>query len=287
MKSMTGYGYGQYKGDDYSIEVEVKSYNNRFLEISHMLNPLLSSYECYIDSKIKEVASRGHLDVSIRLKVVKNNASLVLDETLLSEYINIYSKIAEKTGTIPSFADYSRLDNIICNNKNTDQEVFRVGLESAFSDAMELLLASKLSDGDGTKKDLVRLGNNFVSSLSFIEERSDMLESHFKDVLFAKYEELTGEKGKDDPRFLAEVAALLVKYSINEEISRLKSHLKEYFRLLDSNEPVGKQLDFLCQEMNRECNTIASKSQLAEINLQVVKMKDNLENIREQIRNIE
>ena len=95
------------------------------------------------------------------------------------------------------------------------------------------------------------------------------------------------EKGKDDPRFLSEVAALLVKYSINEECSRLKVHLSEYDKLLESNESVGKKLDFLCQEMNREINTTASKSQMVEINLEVVKMKDALEDIREQARNIE
>lgn len=287
MKSMTGYGYGQYKGDDYSVEVEIKSYNNRYLDISHNINPFLSSFEGYIDNEIKKVANRGHLDVSVRLKVLKSLSRLNVDQTLLSEYEKAFSLISESTGLNPTFSDYSRLDGVIVVDKNSDQSVYQAGVEKALSDCLELFNASKIADGKGTESDLRRLGENFKDSVDYIESKSSELEEFFKTTLFSKYEELTGEKGKDDPRFMTEVAALLVKYSINEEISRLGTHIKEYFRLLDEDEPVGKRLDFLAQEMNRECNTIASKSQLVDINMQVVILKDNLENIREQIRNIE
>jgi uncharacterized protein (TIGR00255 family) len=98
---------------------------------------------------------------------------------------------------------------------------------------------------------------------------------------------MLGDQNYDENRILSEVAVMLVKYSVSEEIKRLAIHLKEYFSLLEEREPVGKRLDFLCQEMNREINTIGSKSQMVELNIQVVKMKDGLENIREQVRNIE
>ena len=150
-----------------------------------------------------------------------------------------------------------------------------------------MLSVSKERDGRGTKEDLKRLGEKFRSSLAVVLGKKEEMEEYFKSVLLEKYEELLGEKGKDDPRFLSEVAALLVKYSINEECSRLKVHLDEYDRLLESEEPVGKRLDFLCQEMNREINTTASKGQMVEVNREVVKMKDVLEDIREQARNIE
>ena len=120
---------------------------------------------------------------------------------------------------------------------------------------------------------------------TFIQELKE-LEEHYRKLLTEKYEALTGEKG-NSPDFMQELGALLVRYSINEEISRLNVHIAEYRRLLTLSEPVGKRLDFLCQEMQRECNTIASKSQLVEINLAVVSMKDNIEDIREQLRNIE
>lgn len=288
MRSMTGYGHSVYRSEDYTLELEIKSYNNRYLDISHSINPLLSSFENYIDERIKSVAKRGHLDVSLRLKVLKSTAELSLDSALLAKYIDIYKSIAKEAGLPgPTLSDFASIDGLISSEKNTDQSIYKEGVDAVLDEALKMLSLSKDRDGEGTEKDLMRLGENFKEALAGVETKEKELEEHFENVLMQKYEELLAKPGKDDPRFLAEVAALLVKYSINEEVSRLGVHVKEYFRLLSLSEPVGKQLDFLCQEMNRECNTIASKSQLVDINLLVVKMKDNLENIREQIRNIE
>lgn len=287
VKSMTGYGHGIYGNDDYTVEIEIKSYNNRFLDISYSINPLISSFEGFIDKEIRKIAARGHLDVSVRMKVLQSNTRLLLDESLLKEYSAIYSRIAAETGVKPTFSDYSAIDELIVSERNTDQSIYQEGIEKALSEALLMLKESKDRDGEGTRCDLIRLGKNFSDAVDTVSSKADELEIYLKEVLLRKFQELLGEVGEDNPRFLAEVASLLVKYSINEELSRLKVHIAEYNRLMDETSPVGKQLDFLCQEMNRECNTIASKSQLADINLQVVKMKDNLENIREQIRNIE
>lgn len=288
MRSMTGYGHSIYRNENYTVELEIKSYNNRYLDISHSINPLLSSFESYIDERIKKVAKRGHLDVSLRLKVLKSDAKLILDDELLKKYLALYETIAKEAKVSgPTLSDLASIDGIISSERNTDQSIYKEGVDSVLAEALDMLSASKERDGKGTQKDLVKLGEGFKEALAGVEAKEKELESHFKSILNDKYEELLGTSGKDDPRFLSEVAALLVKYSINEEVSRLGVHVKEYFRLLSLEEPVGKQLDFLCQEMNRECNTIASKSQLVDINLLVVRMKDNLENIREQIRNIE
>ena len=288
MRSMTGYGHSVYRDEKYTIELEIKSYNNRFLDISHSINPQLSSFENYVDERVKKVARRGHLDISLRLKVLKNEALLSLDEELLRAYIKIYSQISKEAGiNPPSVSDFASVENLIFSERCNDQSIYKSGVDYVLDEALAMLSASKERDGKGTEEDLRKLGESFEHALLEVSRREKELEEHFKSVLLSKYEELVGDPGKDDPRFLSEVASLLVKYSINEETSRLRTHVKEYFRLLSEREPVGKQLDFLCQEMNRECNTIASKSQLVEINLLVVKMKDNLENIREQIRNIE
>lgn len=288
MKSMTGYGHSIYRNENYTIELEIKSYNNRYLDISHSINPFLSSFENYIDEKIKLIAKRGHLDVSLRLKVLRSDSNLTLDEELFKKYLSIYEKIAKEANLPgPSLSDFASIDGLISSEKNTDQSIYKEGVDAVLDEALAMLASSKERDGKGTHADLLKLGESFKEALSGVEAREKELEDHFKSILSQKYEELLGVSGKDDPRFLSEVAALLVKYSINEEVSRLSVHMKEYFRLLSLEEPVGKQLDFLCQEMNRECNTIASKSQLVDINLLVVRMKDNLENIREQIRNIE
>ena len=288
MKSMTGYGHSIYKSSDYILEVEIKSYNNRYLDISHTINPLLSSYETYVDEEIKKTVSRGHLDVSLKLKTLSMPSELVLDENLLMQYKNSIERISTLTGAaLPDAGFYTTLEGVISNTRTVDQDFYKEGVESATREALAMLDENKKREGEGTKKDLEKLGAKFKASLEIILSKKDEMEEYFKKILLEKYEELLGEKGKDDPRFLSEVAALLVKYSINEECSRLKVHLSEYDKLLESDESVGKKLDFLCQEMNREINTTASKSQMVEINLEVVKMKDALEDIREQARNIE
>ena len=288
MKSMTGYGHSIYKSSDYILEVEIKSYNNRYLDISHTINPLLSSYETYVDDEIKKTVSRGHLDVSLKLKTLSMPSELVLDENLLTQYKNSIERISTLTGAaLPDAGFYTTLEGVISNTRTVDQDYYKEGVESATREALAMLDENKKIEGEGTKKDLEKLGAKFKASLEIILSKKDEMEEYFKKILLEKYEELLGEKGKDDPRFLSEVAALLVKYSINEECSRLKVHLSEYDKLLESDESVGKKLDFLCQEMNREINTTASKSQMVEINLEVVKMKDALEDIREQARNIE
>ena len=288
MKSMTGYGHSIDKSSDYILEVEIKSYNNRYLDISHTINPLLSSYETYVDDEIKKTVSRGHLDVSLKLRTLSMPSELVLDENLLTQYKNSIERISSLTGAaLPDAGFYTTLEGVISNTRTVDQDYYKEGVESATREALAMLDENKKREGEGTKKDLEKLGAKFKASLEIILSKKDEMEEYFKKILLEKYEELLGEKGKDDPRFLSEVAALLVKYSINEECSRLKVHLSEYDKLLESDESVGKKLDFLCQEMNREINTTASKSQMVEINLEVVKMKDALEDIREQARNIE
>ena len=288
MLSMTGYGNGEYRNSDYVILVEIKSYNNRYLDISHSISPSLLSYEEYIDSEIKKVCKRGHIDVSVFLKTIKTQSHISLDEGLVEEYMKAFTRIGEITGgDKPSVIDYATMEGVLLPIDDVDSSVYSDGVSFALKSALEKLRKAKEREGEGTKADLERLGSLFSSSLSVILEKRDELEGYFKRILLEKYEELLGEKGKDDPRFLSEVAALLVKYSINEEGQRLKVHLRRYYELIESNESVGKELDFLCQEMNREINTIASKSQMAEINLSVVKMKDALEDIREQVRNIE
>ena len=288
MKSMTGYGHSIYKSSDYILEVEIKSYNNRYLDISHTINQLLSSYETYVDDEIKKTVSRGHLDVSLKLKTLSMPSELVLDENLLTQYKNSIERISTLTGAaLPDAGFYTTLEGVISNTRTVDQDYYKEGVESATREALAMLDENKKREGEGTKKDLEKLGAKFKASLEIILSKKDEMEEYFKKILLEKYEELLGEKGTDDPRFLSEVAALLVKYSINEECSRLKVHLSEYDKLLESDESVGKKLDFLCQEMNREINTTASKSQMVEINLEVVKMKDALEDIREQARNIE
>lgn len=287
LRSMTGYGYGAVKDDDYLLEVEIKSYNNRYLEIQHNISYTLSCFESYIDSEIKKVARRGHIELSVRLKVLEASVSVNVDRSTLSEYRRAFSKIEEETGLRPSFSDYMNADGVITLVKNDDSNLYKEALEKALSDALGMLSSAKEREGRGTYEDLLRLGKEFKSSVDMINGKSREIEQYFRLLFSNRYSELLSDKEIDEERLTQEVTLMMVKYSINEEIKRLYVHLDEYFKLLESTEAVGKRLDFLSQEMNRETNTIASKSSMAEISSMTVIMKDSIENIREQVRNIE
>lgn len=286
MRSMTGYGHGVWRSEDYIVECDIKSYNNRYLDIVKNMTAQLSSYESYVDSEVGKVARRGHVEVSLRLKALSSDVSLIIDRGLLDAYSSAFREIEAVSGCSGRLSDLLAVDGILTADRNSSADRYREGVESALGDALRMISSEKDREGEGTKRDLEKLGNEFASSLAAIEKRSGDLEAHYRKLLEEKYLALTGEKaGSSD--FMAELGAILVRYSINEEVSRLGVHIAEYRKLLESADPCGKRLDFLCQEMQRECNTIASKSQLADINLLVVRMKDNIENIREQIRNIE
>lgn len=287
MKSMTGYGYGIYKDDSYVLEVELKSYNNRYLEIQHNISYALSPFESYIDSEIKKVARRGHIDLNVRLKVLEGKVDVSVDKGVLAEYQKAYSEISEMTGLFPSFSDYLDADGVLNLIRSDDAELYKVGLDSALSEALIMLKDAKEREGRGTKEDLLRLGTDFKRAVDFIDGKSAEIEDYFRTLFSTRYNELRQDKEIDEDRLTQEVTLMMVKYSINEEIKRLSVHLKEYFNLLESDDVVGKRLDFLAQEMNRETNTIASKSSMAEISSMTVIMKDSIENIREQMRNIE
>ena len=286
---MTGYGYRSVSRDDYQIEIEIKGYNNRYLEIASYINSSLSSYEGYITSQVKKVARRGKIELSVKLKVFESEAEVHLDEALFRQYLAAFRR-AEEISSLHFDVDASallRIEDLFSTSCQKNAEVYKDALDEALEGALHDFSLSRSREGEETKKDLYRLGRSFEEANDRIGRSVIEYEDYFRKLLIEKYEELDLSSRYDETKLLQEIGALLVKYSINEEQNRLKTHIKEYFKLLESSEPVGKKLDFLCQEMNREVNTTASKSQNVSITLETVQMKDDLENIREQIRNIE
>lgn len=286
---MTGYGYRSVSRDDYQIEIEIKGYNNRYLEIANYINSSLSSYEGYITSQVKKVARRGKIELSVKLKVFESEAQVHLDEALFRQYLAAFRR-AEEISSLHLNVDASALleiEDLFSTSCQKNAEVYKDALDEALEGALHDFALSRSREGEETKKDLYRLGRSFEEANERIGRSVLEYEDYFRKLLIEKYEELDLSSRYDETKLLQEIGALLVKYSINEEQNRLKTHIKEYFKLLESCEPVGKKLDFLCQEMNREVNTTASKSQNVSITLETVQMKDDLENIREQIRNIE
>lgn len=289
MLSMTGFGYAERVTDLYQLSVEVKSYNSRYLEINHTMPGSLSRYELEIDSRIKQVASRGHVELNVRLRMLGSDIALHVDQVALQRYREAFDQVKTlaNLGDEPSLHDYLEAEGVLIPIRENDPTLFAEPLFELLDAALVQFRESKEHEGAATKRDLMFLAERLEKALAVVEGHAATLEERLKENLIVRFEEMLGSKGYDENRFLQEVAILLSKYSVNEEIVRLKTHIGSFFSLLEASEPVGKRLDFLSQEMNREINTIGSKSIIVEINQQVVTLKDSLENIREQVRNIE
>ena len=290
MKSMTGYGAHEIQNEQFQLSVEVKSYNNRFLDIVHNIPYYLSPFEIEIDDRVKEIASRGHVEVSVRIKQLASDMEVMVDDQAVLRYKAAFDEIAKAIGAKNlsyAMSDFVQADGVLTSLRQNDAEIYRQPLFEALGKALEQFGASKKREGEATRRDLSRMADKLAAGLAVVKTHADELEAMVKGNLRSRFEEMLGAQGYDEGRFLQEVAVMLVKYSVNEELVRLSTHLTEFDKLLKLEEPVGKRMDFMCQEMNREINTIGSKSQMVEVNLQVVAMKDSLENIREQIRNIE
>ena len=292
MRSMTAYGYGEFHSENYVMTMELKSYNNRFLEIGFFAPAYLSSYEAIATETIKAHAQRGHVDLSVKVKNIKSNIDVSVDSDAVDAYIDAMDIIAQRAAAKgleikPSMADILSQEGVLSSIRTDGLDAYKDGLESCMAQVMEQFDAAKDREGEITKFDLSEKIDSIAKSLEVVKANVDKLEQMIRDNLTSRIHEMLGEQKYDENRILTEVAVMLNRYTINEEVVRLGAHIAEFRKLLQSTEPVGKRMDFLSQEMNREINTIGSKSQMVEVNFEVVNMKDSLENIREQIRNIE
>lgn len=289
---MTGYGYAEYGCENFTLTLEMKSYNNRYLDISFNAPSALSSFETEVTDRIKEICARGHVDVSFKLRTLKQMAVVSVDEDAASSYARAASRVAQickAEGLDVSFSlsDVLNQEGVLTDIRQETADTYKDAVQSCLSTALDALDQSRRREGDATRADLEKMIDGIEKSLNSVRSHAAELENQIKCGLKKRIDEMLGDKDYDENRVLTEVAVLLMKYTVNEEISRLGTHIKEFRRLLGLDEAVGKRADFLCQEMNREINTIGSKSQMVEVSLAVVDMKDCLENIREQVRNIE
>jgi uncharacterized protein (TIGR00255 family) len=289
MKSMTGYGAAEILTEAFQLTVEVKSYNNRYLDIINTLPYYLAPFEIEIKDEVKEVAKRGHVEVSVRMRMLKSNVRVVVDKDATKHYAEAFNQIILASGCSiePQLSDFLSVEGLLSTVNDSNIERYKQPLFETLKKALVQFNYSKDREGLSTQNDLLQSEEKIELSLRKVENRAEELEELVTKNIRARFEEILGDQNYDENKILQEVAAMLVKVTINEEIKRLQIHLTEFKKLVLSEQPIGKRLDFLCQEMNREINTIGSKSQIAELNLEVVQMKDSLENIREQVRNVE
>lgn len=288
MTSMTGYAYEEKSTEEAVVSVEIKSVNSRFLDLTINLPPYLNPLESYFRSKITEKVLRGKVDVYIRVRENESDAEVIPDTNAAIAYMNAIKKIAEATG----FSDDVSLGLIISQpgvlnvNKKYDVEKFKAMIEPVFEAVLKKFNADREREGENMKRDLQQKLEKLSECANFFTEWQPKMEDMFKEQITTKFRELLEDKA-DENRIMTETAAMLVKYTINEEIVRLNSHIAAMREELAKNPAPGKKLDFICQEMNREINTIGSKNQFAEVGAMVITAKDSLENIREQSKNVE
>ncbi|MBP5520223.1 MAG: YicC family protein [Treponema sp.] len=288
MTSMTGYAYEEKSTEEATVSVEIKSVNSRFLDLEINLPPYLNPLESFFRAKITEKVLRGKVVVYIRVRENESDSEVIPDTNAAVAYMNAIKKIAQATG----FEDDVSLGLIISQpgvlnvNKKYDIEKYKAMVEPVFDVVLKKFNADRVREGENMKADLLKKVEKLSECAKFFTEWQPKMESYFKEQITTKFRELLEDKA-DENRIMTETAAMLVKYTINEEIVRLNSHIAAMREELAKNPAPGKRLDFICQEMNREITTIGSKNQFAEVGAMVITAKDSLENIREQSKNVE
>ena len=288
MKSMTGFGYSEYQDDSVHITVEIKAYNNRYLDVLVNLPSYLSPLEPRLRSYITDGVARGRVEVTVKVRELRENIDVILDEKAAKSYIHTLKQLAAAAGVDETMylSRLADMDGVLKLEKNRDLDSFWIFVRDRLEEAYARFETSRVEEGRQTKNDIVKLCTRLSEAHAEIIKYAGEMESKLKETLVGRFQEMLNDQ-LDENRILAETAVMLVKYGINEELTRLGGHLETFEKEIESEGPCGKRLDFLCQELNREINTIGSKSIMMNVNELVIRMKDSTENIREQLRNIE
>lgn len=286
MNSMTGYGYREIVEGQMQLSVEIKSVNSRYLD----LNINMPSYLNFLESKIKEiingVACRGLITVNIKVHNAQNNPKINVNKELFDSYKNAFQNLCTVESQFELTKYIMSQPGVIDTSFSYDSQEYEKLILPLVSSVAEIFASDRKREGQNLYIDLSKKFDVLKNCADFFKEWQPKMENIFKEQITRKFKELIQDYA-DERRIMEETAALLVKYTINEEIVRLQSHLEALKNEFQNNPSPGKKIDFICQEINREVNTIGSKNQFPEVGAIVVNAKDALENIREQARNVE
>ena len=290
MKSMTGYGRCQLEDSGREITVEAKSVNHRFLDISCRLPRHISFLDDAVRKGIGARLARGHVDVFVSYANHRDDARQVrVDTGLALAYKKAYEELTDALNceNDVSLSDYARMPDVLTvQESEEDQQAVRNLFARALDGAMDALVAMRCDEGDSMRRDILEKISNIEAIREKIAQRAPLVVSEYREKLHQRIAQLTdGEL--DEARLITEVAIFADRAAIDEELVRLLSHTAQIRATADLKEPVGRKLDFLVQELNREVNTIGSKASDAVIAQLVVDAKGEIEKLREQVQNIE
>ncbi|MDQ2084993.1 YicC/YloC family endoribonuclease [Herbivorax sp. ANBcel31] len=289
--SMTGFGRGKSQGDGKEFSVEIKTVNHRYCDMYIKIPRQISFLEDKIRQKVGKTISRGKADIYISFDdFSEDSKSILVDEGLVKTYIKSMELLRDKyelkddisVSLIAKFPDVIKVEKA----EHDEERIWEL-LSEALDNALEMLINMRKSEGEGLKADLIERALLIENIIKEIGIRCPEIVKEYKSRLENRMKELLDQQIVDENRMMMEFAIFADRCSIDEELVRLESHINQFRETLEINKPVGRKLDFLLQEMNREINTIGSKANDLDISKKVVEIKSELEKIREQIQNIE
>ena len=289
IRSMTGFGHGEVSNDkNQKVTVEMKSVNHRYCDISLKLPKKLAMFEANIRNIMKEYASRGKIDIYVSYEDLSETAvSLHYNQAMAEEYMQVFKKMQEDFNietkiTAEALAKYPEVVTI--EEVQQDEEVWWELLEAALRQAAEKFVETRTIEGANLKRDLLGKLDQMAADVTFIEERSPQIIAEYRSKLEEKVKEFLEDSTIEENRIAAEVTLYADKIAVDEEIVRLQSHISSMTDVLESDESIGRKLDFMAQEMNREANTILSKSSDVDLADHAIELKTNVEKVRERFR---
>lgn len=291
IKSMTGFGRGESLSPSREITVEIRSVNHRYFEFSSRLPRSCGYLEEKLKPFVQEHVSRGKVELSVQLKTLNaSDSELVVNQAVIDNYITTLRQIAKKLRLKDDLSASTLLrinDAFDTRKKPDDEEEILNEVLAAATIALEKYNEMRTREGENLKADILSRLENIEKNVSCVEENSEETLKAYRERLYARINDVLGDRQIDDQRVLTEVAIFSDKIAVDEETVRLRSHIAQMREMLNSEQPIGRKLDFLIQEFNREANTIGSKCQNVNTAQIVVDIKSDIEKIREQIQNIE
>lgn len=291
IKSMTGFGRCEIAGNNRKFTVEMKSVNHRYLDVNIRIPKKLSFFESAVRTELKNYISRGKVDVFISYEDFSENTSSVrYNREIAEEYLTYLRQMAQdfnleddvRVSTLSKYPEVFTMEE-----QSLDEEELWKGLQKAIDGAAQMFVRTRIEEGEHLKEDLTGKLNGMLKLVDFVEERSPQIVTEYRGKLEEKVRELLEDTAVDESRLLTEVTLFADRVCVDEEIVRLRSHIETTGKTLTEGGSIGRKLDFLAQEMNREANTILSKANDLDISNCAIELKTEIEKVREQIQNIE
>ena len=291
MLSMTGYGKAEYLENGITLTVELKTVNNRFLDIIPKYPRAFVALDDLIRKTVQAKLKRGRVELFVTYQNTNESGkTLTVDKSLADAYVNVSREFAKLYPIADDFGVTSlmRCPDVVNEQfVGEDTEALAEILKNTLSSALDNLISMRKTEGDKLKNDILARAKTVESLVLEVNDRAPMIKAEYEERLRVKMAEILGDAKYDETRLLQEVAIFADKSNIDEELTRLKSHISQLREICESEVDVGKKLDFLMQEFNRETNTVCSKSNDLEITRRGLALKNEIEKMREQVQNIE